>query len=118
MPLVRKVPPPPLIYSTAFNVQYFYLYCNEGRTEKVVLALSDSLYKRRVTTAGAHKTITKLAFRAVLNRLGLAGSGPQADPDLIFLRNQGVSSYSSGSPKFELTLDQFCDGLQMAAEYK
>jgi hypothetical protein len=101
---------------TLRTLQYFFMYCNEGRGEKVVLTLSDSLYKKRVTTSGPPTTITKLGFRALCIRIGLAGSAQ--DTDLVFMRNLGVSRDTSKPPKFELDLDQACDALQMASEHK
>lgn len=62
--------------------------------------------------------MAKLGFRAFIARIGLAGGGPSADPDMLFMRNQGVSLDPSAPLKFELSLDQFCDALQMAAEYR
>ena len=92
------------------------MYCNEGRPEKVVLSLSDSLYKKRATTTTPPTTLTKLGFRAFCLRIGLAGSAQ--DTDLVFMRNLGVSRDARHQPKFELDLDQACDALQMAAEHK
>lgn len=46
------------------RVQLFLLFCNEGRKDKVVLGLTDTMYKKRLSTAGELNSMAKVGGSA------------------------------------------------------
>lgn len=94
----------------------FLLFSQEGRGERVVLSLTDTMFKKRVRTAGKIDTMTKAGFKLLLKRAGTLLQGMESDLiDFVFMRNLG---YSKGKPRFELTFDQFLDALVGVASAK
>jgi hypothetical protein len=55
-----RAPPP---RARAPTLQLFLLYCNEGRKDRVVLGLTDTMYKKRLSTAGELNSMAKVRFR-------------------------------------------------------
>lgn len=93
----------------------FLLYCNEGRGEKVVLGLTDTMYKKRLSTVGRLDTISKTGFRQFLRDAGV--SDLTVSPDYIFMQNLG-SALNDSKKRFELNFEQFLDALAAVARAK
>lgn len=94
-------------------LQLFLLYCNEGRAQKVVLGLTDTMYKKRLSTAGNVDTLAKGGFRKMMEQAPGLLDGLTINVDYVFMQNLGFTDPKR--PKYELTFDQFLDALAAVA---
>lgn len=73
----------------------FLLFANVGRKDKVVLGLTDTMYKKRLSTARNIDSLGKIGFRAMMEESPGLIDGLTVNVDYVFMQNLGESARSA-----------------------
>ena len=76
----------------------FLLFSNVGRKDKVVLGLTDTMYKKRLSTARNMDTMAKVGFRAMMEEAPGLTDGLTVNVDYVFMQNLGELPCSDSAP--------------------
>jgi hypothetical protein len=70
--------------------QLFLLYANEGRKDKVVLGLTDTMYKKRLSTIGNIDSLGKIGFMRMMEQAPGLLDRLTIDIAYVFMQNLGA----------------------------